>query len=509
VTRHNKWLCEACRSWRKKYWPPQECPSCRRQVAVNERGFCRLCCRQATLARTPHTRTDVVECNGAGQQLYLADRILKKRKPPGWPPPPPPARVPAWPAGYPVSHRQLVLFEMPRELALGCSGVLPPPALPELAASLDRAVEDYAAKFGWRRNLKLSTVRGIRVLLATQDTPGAKIKSSEAGRLLQLPNLTVRPVVEVLASVGMLDDDRQPPLEAWFTKQSAGLPRPMAGELASWFHALRDGSTATPRTRLRPTTTVYPLVVGVLPALRTWADAGYSSLREVSRQDVAEALPAGADRRRKVLGGLRSLFRFLKARRAVFVNPTARMRAEPAQVSHPLPVDLAPVREALNSTDPARAALAALVAFHAPRAGQVRALRLGDVGDGRLSLPGRTVLLARPVMERLNAWLDERERRWPGTANPHLFVNQYTAVRTCPVSKFWVTKTIGMSAEAIRQDRILDEALATGGDVRRLGDLFGLSVGGAERYARSASPPPCFEDEPSTVLDRYSSRTVD
>jgi hypothetical protein len=50
----------------------------------------------------------------------------------------------------------------------------------------------------------------------------------------------------------------------------------------------------------------------------------------------------------------------------------------------------------------------------------------------------------------------------------------------------WITGTIGTSEQAIREDRILDEALATNGDIRRLCDLFGLTVGGAERYGRSA-----------------------
>jgi len=45
----------------------------------------------------------------------------------------------------------------------------------------------------------------------------------------------------------------------------------------------------------------------------------------------------------------------------------------------------------------------------------------------------------------------------------------------------------------IRQDRILDEAHATGGDVRALCDLFGLSIAGAYRYTAAvdqiADPP--------------------
>lgn len=40
-----------------------------------------------------------------------------------------------------------------------------------------------------------------------------------------------------------------------------------------------------------------------------------------------------------------------------------------------------------------------------------------------------------------------------------------------------------MSTQAIREDRILDELHATGGDVRRICDLFGLTITGAARYA--------------------------
>jgi hypothetical protein len=49
-----------------------------------------------------------------------------------------------------------------------------------------------------------------------------------------------------------------------------------------------------------------------------------------------------------------------------------------------------------------------------------------------------------------------------------------------------VTSTLGISAQAVCEDRILHKALATGGEIRRLCDLFGLTVGGAERYVRPA-----------------------
>lgn len=44
-------------------------------------------------------------------------------------------------------------------------------------------------------------------------------------------------------------------------------------------------------------------------------------------------------------------------------------------------------------------------------------------------------------------------------------------------------------ARALREDRILHEIHATGGDVRRNCDLFGLSVEGATRYLKTVEHP--------------------
>lgn len=108
------------------------------------------------------------------------------------------------------------------------------------------------------------------------------------------------------------------------------------------------------------------------------------------------------------------------------------------------------------------------------------AVRLSD--DGRLHLDDRTILLAGPVRARLASYLDHRQRTWPHTANPHLFITQQTGLRDVPASDRWIRLKVGMTVRAIREDRILYEAMATGGDERRLGDLFGLSVKGATRY---------------------------
>ena len=58
-----------------------------------------------------------------------------------------------------------------------------------------------------------------------------------------------------------------------------------------------------------------------------------------------------------------------------------------------------------------------------------------------------------------------------------------------PVTPWWIRKQLGMSGQLIRQDRILDEAHATSGDLRMLCELFGLSTAGAMRYIETVNSP--------------------
>ena len=489
VTRREKWLCQACRGWhRRDGTTTAECPSCRRVVVVNARGFCRLCSREATRTRTPHETLDVVGANRCGQQLYFADFILKKRGKRPQAPPRLTMRPLPWPTRFPVTHRQLVLFNMRRNPGPGLMRRLSEPPLPVLAAALAQAVDDHGDEFGWPEWQRVRARLGVRVLLATQDTPGAPISARAAALLLDIDGTALLPVLEVLTSVGMLDDDRQPELEAWFAVTVSGLAEPMSTEVAEWFHALRDGSTITPRTRARNPKTVERSVRRVLPALETWTGEGRQSLREISRDDIVKAVTS-SHRSGPVLVSLRSLFRYLKARKIIFTNPTAALRADPIHPNPPLPIDLEPVRKAINGPDTAGAALAALVAFHALRTGELRALMLTDVIDGALHIDDRTIVLAEPARQRIATWIAERTRRWPNTINPHLFTNARAAPRTAPVSNVWVLDKIGTSPDKIRQDRILNEAAATDGDVRRLCDLFGISVGAAERYTAVVTRP--------------------
>lgn len=498
VTRHNTWLCQACRGWRRRY-APAHCPGCGRKAPVNQRGFCRLCCRQATTRNQldpAHAVLDIAELGRDGQQLFLADLILKKRgKQPGAAAPRPLRRA-SWPNRFPVEHQQLLLFAWPRVLTNDAVRDVEHP-LAELVAALVRAVAEHGDRHGWTSSQRVQTTKGIRVLLAFQDTPGARITSSEADVLLGVENTSVRPVLDVLAAVDMLDDDRRPPLENWFEHRTASLPDPMVAELRTWFVALRDGSTTPPRMRPRQLTTVRSSVTVVLPALSAWADAGHDSLREITRDHVLDAL-TDASHRSVTLSALRGLFRYLKASKVTFVNPTVRIRHDRPMPMDVQSIDLDAIRNALNSDDPARAALAALVAFHALRNGQLRRLHLVDARDGRLHLDDHTIVLAEPVRRRLNTWLAERARRWPATANPHLFISARTAVRTSEVSAPWIIDKLGARPQTIRQDRILQEAIATNGDVRRLADLFGISIATAQRYTEVIMRPneQALEPEP-------------
>ncbi|MGW4984563.1 hypothetical protein [Streptomyces mirabilis] len=66
--------------------------------------------------------------------------------------------------------------------------------------------------------------------------------------------------------------------------------------------------------------------------------------------------------------GLRLVFATLHAHGVISRNPAGHLRVGTTSRTVPLPADLAPIRQALTSLDPARAAVTALLAFHALRA---------------------------------------------------------------------------------------------------------------------------------------------
>ena len=104
-------------------------------------------------------------------------------------------------------------------------------------------------------------------------------------------------------------------------------------------------------------------------------------------------------------------------------------------------------------------------------------------------LPDRIVPLADPVKKRLRRFLAHRRGRWPNSANPHFFIQYLNAPTTAPVSRSWVNRRLGVSAQAIRRERIVDEAIATGGDVRQISDFFGVTIATAVHYTEVVDHP--------------------
>ncbi|MGW5518882.1 hypothetical protein [Nocardia africana] len=394
----------------------------------------------------------------------------------------------------PAPDQQLTLLELPRDFAAGRARGFPPPPDAARAAAWQEFVREHATRHGWTISITERVQRAVRILLGTQDTPGAAIRASDV-LLMSSIRLPIRPVMDVLAAAGMLADDRVPPIVRWFDTQTGVLPEQMRHELNVWFDIARHGSTTPPRFRPRAETTIKSQLAFALPTLHAWATE-HESLREIARDDVLAALPADARARASVLQGLRSIFRILKARKLVFVNPTARVSVAKPHPTVPDPIDLDRLRSALTSPDPTCAALAGLLAFHAVRVRQLIALQVTDIRDGRLHLPDRIVPLAEPVRQRMTAYLDYRQQKWPATANPHLFIHYRNATTTKPATPWWIRKRLGMTAQSIRMDRILNEAHATGGDIRRLCDLFGLSIAGAYRYTTMVDHPAVADYEP-------------
>jgi site-specific recombinase XerD len=230
----------------------------------------------------------------------------------------------------------------------------------------------------------------------------------------------------------------------------------------------------------------------VHPLLLDWA-SHYSHLREVTTADIIAAtglLPGSL--RRQTLTALRSLFGHCKKTGTIFRDPTRGVRGVQRPLNLIQPLQPAEIDQATSAAATPAARLAvALAAVHAARPRTIRELHLGDIdlGNRRLVIAGRARPLGDLTGSLLLAWLQHRGRRWPGTANPHLIINQQTAMTTRAVSENWLTGSCrGLTAtlERLRVDRQLEEALTHGADPLHLAAMFGIDDTTAIKYAAIA-----------------------
>jgi integrase len=484
--------CRACYTFRNLH-PAGRCAACRRMVPVKE-GYCRLCRLQA-----------LDEAKAAGKTA-VSERFLRE-----------------------VRHQQLFLARMHRDHyrvpgrarlgKLGTRGLRPKPAAVtrqepvrtgvQLQFPLDlrrdfrsfgrrrhadldnpavvrarRAARALGEARGWSHELVKRVDEGLVVLLSSH-TGEDKVRYSELSPAVRHRGR----VAEVLDQLGLLDDDRVPAFQTWLQRKLDGITPGIRTEAEDWIRALHDGGS---RTRPRSPTTVWHYFNEARPILLDWSHR-YHHLREVTRDDIhtiADSLHG--NKRRHTLCVLRSLFRHCKKKGAIFRDPTTRIPLGSNHYRIILPLETKDIAEATSAaTTPAARLTIALAAIHSARTSDIGQLRLDDIdlGNRRLTIAGRTRPLDDLTHHALLDWLDYRRTHWPNTANPHLLINRVTAVRTCPVTRVWITKAFwGLEAtlDRLHVDRQLEESLTHGPDPLHLAALFGLSAGTAIRYAAAA-----------------------
>jgi hypothetical protein len=472
--------CRACRSFRDGNRDERECTGCGRALRVKN-GYCRLCWVQLSGGRA-------------------------------WEGTAPPAVAARAAAGVKIGHHQLFFDKMaprtgpgparaatrrPRRAVLPGTARAQPelpaparrrPAGPSLTAAIGIA-DRLAEARGWSGEIRRRTRQGLSAALDGHPE-GEAVAWSRALPVLRARHLCAGHVAEVLRQAGMLDDDRRPAFDAWLDRKLGGVAAGIRRDAERWLRTLKDGG---PRSRPRSIATVHSHLGKALPALLDWS-ASYHHLREVTRDDIQDHVRGlHGSQRHNALVALRSLFGSCLSAGVVFRNPARGVkvgRRPSFTVLQPLAQDDIDDAVAAAAT-PAARLIVALAGVHAARSSTICALLLTDAdpGSGRLLLAGKPRPLDDLTARLLRTWLEARRARWPRTANPHLLINAQTALGTGPASRTWATTTLrghAATIEALRVDRQLEEAMATGADPLHLAVTFGLDPGTAVRYASSA-----------------------
>jgi hypothetical protein len=476
-----KSYCRACYDFTRRYHPG-ECAGCARIIAI-KKGHCRLCWLQAGIAASPRRRITPADfVPGTGQQLSFAGMSRIGHAGPG-----PAARErprPAAPARG--TQPQLAVpgeslhFDKPHWVASSITG--------QALAQTRRIADELAGTRGWNPRIITETGRALAVVLADH-IPGDMIAWSALSPALRARDLSITRAAEILELAGLLHDDRIPSFTALTQARLAQLPPLIAADVGNWLRTRTEGG---PRSRPRHTDTVRMNFNRVRPLLLDWA-GHRGHLREITAADIITATAAlPASRRRQTLTALRSLFGHCKKAGTIFADPTRGIRDGPRPLNLLQPLQPADISQATTAAvTPAARLAVALAAVHAARPRTIRELHLADadLGNRRLTITGTTRPLDDLTRHLLLTWLDHRRQRWPGTANPHLIINQQTAMTTRPVSENWLTGSCrGLTAtlERLRADRQLEEALTSGADPLHLAAVFGIDDTTAIKYATIA-----------------------
>jgi integrase len=374
------------------------------------------------------------------------------------------------------------------------NGIEPPPRwqhpaftsdIPLLRAAAERARQLGEAS-GWSRSTTRCAIDGLTILLGGRPD-GESVTLTEirarTGRHASVPR-----VAEVLAGLGLLEDDTVPAVRSWIGRRTAELLQGFATAVRDWLLVLLDGNA---RSRPRSATTIYVYCTAVEPLIGQWS-ASRGHLREVTADDIrAELGRLRGHQLCTTISAVRSLFRFARKRGLIFANPAQRLKAAVPEPSL-LPMTDDEIRAIEQSiTHPGQRLIVAMAAVHAARWEAIRALTLDDLDlpNRRITIAGHPQRLGDLSRQALRAWLDHRRAAWPHTPNRHVLVSGRTALGDQTVSRGYVNfhlKPHGVSVERIRRDRILHEALTGRPDPLHLSLMFGISERPASQYARIA-----------------------
>lgn len=479
--------CRACYDFVRRYHRG-ECADCRRFIAIKN-GYCRACWLQAGITAEGRRRIAPGDFHPGGYwQLSLAGTTRLGHT--GWAGEPTPGGPgqPATASSVATGGTQLELFSpkgsRPFDKRHWVASTITNQAL-ERARVI---AAELAGIRGWNPRIVIETGRALAVVLADHHT-GDLVAWSELPPALRPRDLSVTRTAEILHLAGLLNDDQVTSFTTLTQTRLAALPPAIAADVEHWLHTRHHGG---PRSHPRDEHTVRMNLNRVHPLLRRWAER-YGHLREVTTADITAATdPLTGSLRRQTLTALHSLFAHAKKTGRIFRDPTRGITngQRPLHLLQPLLPEQIDQATTAATTPAARLALA-LAAVHAARPKSIRELHLHDIdlGNRRLTITG----LARPLDDLTRtlvlAWLHYRTQRWPGTANPHLIINQQTAMTTRAVSENWLTTSCrGLTAtlERLRMDRQLEEALTHDADPMHLAAIFGIDDTTALRYAAIA-----------------------
>ncbi|MFI1177508.1 hypothetical protein [Streptomyces melanogenes] len=479
-------LCRACSTWRSE--PRGRCTGCGRQQTPLRQGQCRLCAATPSAVAGGHQLMVVIPAAARGRPL--------------------PARagtealglVPVVAASV-VPCGQQVLFRIRRDWTSVITRVRNRQTLPELSERASTLVQEFDSLRRQRRGpgLGRESQRTLVLLLRFLGAE-APVWEHDVHDLARAGSgLHAARVCEFLFARGLLVEAPElhaDPDKAWIEAVLSGLPAQLAVEVGVWVTVLRgQGRWSRPPRSFR---CIRRYLAALQPALASWHEGGTTSLRGVTEQDivaVARNLTGGQDP--QLATALRSLFRALKQERVIFQDPARTLTGRGhTGLPRSVPSDLLPTLFEEVTSAFGRLTVA-LVAVHALTGESIRALQLTDLDlahgrlTGRQGLRRRTIHLEPFTYQLAADWLTERHRRWPASTNPHLLTTGRAALAAAaPPVHITTIRCVfpkGMNLNALRQDRILDEAL-TSTDPLHLMRIFGISEATAMRYITAAHP---------------------